>query len=59
MKIRHQLVSLLVVTIVALIGLSVLSFLQLKRTAELTRDLTDRAIPALAAANELRSRVVL
>lgn len=59
MKIRHQLVSLLVVTIAALIGLSVLSFLQLKRTAELTRDLTDRAIPALAAANELRSRVVL
>ena len=59
MKIRHQLVALLVVAIAALIGLSALSLLQLKRTSELTRDLTDRAIPALAAANELRSRIVL
>ncbi|MBS0542163.1 MAG: methyl-accepting chemotaxis protein [Proteobacteria bacterium] len=57
MNIRHRLLALLAVAVVALSCLAALALHQFERTSEVTRQLTDRAIPAFLSAVELKTRL--
>ncbi|ATE61976.1 methyl-accepting chemotaxis protein [Thauera sinica] len=59
MSIRRQLITLLVVAAIALSCLAAVALHQFGRTASITRQLTDRAIPALLGASELKAGVKL